>query len=401
MPDFDDLERDYGGQAVREALSEAEFAGQPFAPLSAYEGEAAIDLLPLIDMAALAGREPPHREWIVKSWIPSLQATYLTGPGSAGKSLLSQQLCTCIALGLPFLGLETRATGALYLTCEDDRGELERRQKDICESLDVDRSALAGKLHLVSLQGELQNELVSFDDRDMMRTTSAYARLEATALKVGVGFIALDNVAHLTSDEIARNRVAAFVNVLNRLALKVNGAVLFLGHPNKPGQQYSGSTSWENQVRARLYMEEPKDTDSDLKSLTRAKANYARRGEKLEFRWYRGAFVREGDLPPDTARELAETAAAAEHNARFLTCLAEMTRQQRHVSERPGANYAPKVFSTMPEAKGSKREDLTAAMDRLFRIGRIERAELWRGSDRKIVSGLRETQQLQLEGLPQ
>lgn len=30
-------------------------------------------------------------------------------------------------------------------------------------------------------------------------------------------------------------------------------------------------------------------------------------------------------------------------------------------------------------------------MDRLFRIGRIEHAELWRGDDRKTVFGLRET----------
>ena len=38
-----------------------------------------------------------------------------------------------------------------------------------------------------------------------------------------------------------------------------------------------------------------------------------------------------------------------------------------------------------------KPERLNAAMDRLFRLGAIERAELWQGPDRKAVYGLRET----------
>ena len=47
----------------------------------------------------------PPREWALEEWMPLRQATYLTGPGSAGKSLLAQQLCTCTALGLPFMGV--------------------------------------------------------------------------------------------------------------------------------------------------------------------------------------------------------------------------------------------------------------------------------------------------------
>src|SRR3546814_19737218 len=63
------------------------------------------------------------------------QATYLTGPGSAGKSLLGQQLATCHALGRPFLGVDTRGGPALYITCEDDKDELHRRQAAICRAL--------------------------------------------------------------------------------------------------------------------------------------------------------------------------------------------------------------------------------------------------------------------------
>jgi len=227
-----------------------------------------------------------------------------------------------------------------------------------------------------------------------MKLTPAYHRLERTCRETGARLLVLDNVAHLTSEEIERAKVAAFMNAGNRLALSIGGSVLLLGHPNKLGQEFSGSTAWENQVRSRLYMAEPKaDSDPDLKVLRRAKSNYARKGEEIEFRWHRGAFVRSADLPPDENRDLAHAAAAAEHNARFLRCLAERTRQHRHVSEKPGANYAPKVFEGMSEAKGSTKKDMQAAMDRLFRLGRIDRAELWRGPDRKPVFGLRETRE--------
>jgi RecA-family ATPase len=350
--------------------------------------------LPLLDMARLASHEPPKRQWAVPGWIPLLQATYLTGPGSAGKSLLTQQLCTCKALGGRFLGVDVDQAPALYVTCEDDADELERRQKDICEALGTPRSALVDKLYLCSLQGEIGNQLVTFRGDGQMMLTDAYRRLEATAVDLGIRFIVLDNVAHLTSEEIERSKVAAFVNLLNRLSLRIGGSVLLLGHPNKMGQEYSGSTAWENQVRSRLFMEEPKpDIDADLKVLRRAKSNYSRKGEEIEFRWHQGAFVKDADLPPNEAGDLASAAAAAAYNERFLKCLAEMTRQHRHVSEKPGANYAPKVFERMSEAKGSSKKDMQAAMDRLFRLDRIERADLWRGPDRKPVFGLRETRE--------
>ncbi|MEO6247683.1 MAG: AAA family ATPase [Sphingomicrobium sp.] len=109
--------------------------------------------MPLLNPATWQGQPTPEREWALTDWIPSRQATYLTGPGASGKSLLTQQLCTCIALGLPFMGVETRQAVALYLTCEDDEIALHQRQKAICEALGVPLSALDGKLHLVSLAG--------------------------------------------------------------------------------------------------------------------------------------------------------------------------------------------------------------------------------------------------------
>lgn len=89
--------------------------------------------------------------------------------------------------------------------------------------------------------------------------------------------------------------------------------------------------------------------------------------------------------------ELDAVAAATADNALFLACLRERNEQGRAVSERPSVSYAPAVFATMAESKKIGRDRLAQAMDRLFRIRAIERAELWRGPDRKPVYGLRET----------
>lgn len=53
--------------------------------------------------------------------------------------------------------------------------------------------------------------------------------------------------------------------------------------------------------------------------------------------------------------------------------------------------YAPKEFATMAESRGIGRARLELAMDRLFRIGAIERGFLWRdAAEGKDKIGLRE-----------
>jgi hypothetical protein len=78
-------------------------------------------------------------------------------------------------------------------------------------------------------------------------------------------------------------------------------------------------------------------------------------------------------------------------NRIFLACLAERTRQVRAVSEKRSPTFAPMVFEDMPDSHRIGRKRLEAAMERLFRTGEIERAELWKGPDRKPVFGLRAT----------
>lgn len=347
--------------------------------------------LPMIDPAKWAGVDLPEREWALREWIPAGQATYLTGPGSAGKSLLAQQLCTCIALGLPFLGIDTRQANALYLTCEDDALELHRRQKAICASLGVTLESLSGRLSLVSLAGEVDTELCTFNDRSVMQVSKRYSALKDSATAAGITFVALDNVAHLfAGNENVRHDVAAFVALLNRLAMRIGGTVLFIGHPNKAGDSFSGSTAWENQVRSRLYMETPQDkegpVDRDARTLTRQKANYARNGETVAFRWHEWAFAQDADLP----FSVNEAAKAEMEDAAFLDCLAKATDQRRPVSPYPSAqNYAPRIFAEMPGMPGISKRGFEIAMQRLLDNGTIQHGmNVYRRDNRSWATGL-------------
>ena len=186
-----------------------------------------------------------------------------------------------------------------------------------------------------------------------------------------------------------------FANALNRLAGKSGAAIVLLGHTNKAflrgdkqGNSHSGSTAWINSVRSQFTVEH--DPDTDLRTLTVGKANYSRTGETMRFAWHEWAFVREEDLSAEARRTMLEAMQASTDDKLFLDCLRLRNGQQRAVSEKQCATYAPNVFATMPESKGIGKPRLIKAMERLFRVDAIERGELWKGDDRKSVRGLRE-----------
>lgn len=349
------------------------------------------DLVPMLDLVALSRTPAVPKAFAIERIAPLGEVTMLYGPGSAGKSLLGQQLATVAAAGIPkCLGLDVMATAAVYLTCEDDADQLHFRQEHLCEALRVPMADLAGKLHLSSLRGALGNELATFGHDNKMTPTQAYHRLCCTVTHIGAKLVILDNVAHLfVGNENDRADVTRFVNLLNRLAGDTGAAIILLGHPNKAGDDWSGSTAWNNAVRSRLYLDH--DEQTDIRTLTLPKANYSQKGEVARFIWQDWAFVHLDELTPERADKLRDTVQASADNLLFMACLAERTKQQRAVSEKRGPNFAPVVFAAMPESKSIGKIRLEQAMDRLFRIGKIERSELWKGPDRKAVFGLRET----------
>lgn len=351
--------------------------------------------LPVLDLSALGLQHAPERLWAVDGMMPLLKATLLTGRGGVGKSLLAQLLATCTAVGVPFLGMRTRQATAAYISWEDDAEELWRRQEAICAIMGVPLADLGGKLHLISMTEQPDSLLVTFDAAGNRTVTSRGLQVEAFAVDHALGFLALDNASHLMGgDHNAVKDVAGFAHWLNKLAQRIGGAVMLLHHPNKSGDDWLGSVAYENQFRSRLFMDRPADAvDPDMRVLTNPKANYARSGGEVHFRWYRGTFLRDTDLPADAIAAIVETTEAVHDNEVFLTCLAERNRQLRPVSERFAPNYAPKVFADMAESKGIGKKRLQAAMDRLFKTGIIARSVIgWDTVKRRPLEGVREVE---------
>lgn len=348
------------------------------------------ELLETIDLAALANKPAKPREFAIERIAPLGEVTMLFGPGSGGKSLLGQQLATAAAAGLgQCLGLSIIKTPALYLTCEDDQDELERRQERLCDGLNVSLLKLAGKLHLTSWRGRLDNELAVFSSNGKMLPTKSFVDISHSVRAYDAKLVFLDNVSHLfTGDENSRSDVTRFINLLNRLAGETGAAIILIGHPNKQGDAYSGSTAWNNAVRSRANLDH--DEDTDLRKLSLPKANYSQKGAIVSFYWHAGTFVREDDLPEDQRGELAKVAKQSAENAAFLRCLDAATKQERNVSHNPGSNYAPRVFSKMPEGRKYPEKAYAEALERLLHLNVIALNQpLWRGSNRVTKLGIK------------
>lgn len=335
-----------------------------------------VETFGLADLALWDTIQAKPKPFIMPGFVPAGEVTLATGAGGGNKSTFGQQLATCCAAGVPMLGVDVARGTALYLTAEDDDDRLHWMQEHICKALGVRMADLAGKLHLGSLRGRLSNELATFDAEGRLRPSGAFAILKATIDQTGANLIVLDNAAHLfAGNENDRQQVTAFVNLLYSLCRDRGVTIILVAHTNKAGDTYSGSTAWLNAVRSQIVLQRPEcSIDPDERILTLGKANYARPGEELRFRWHDFALVRDSDLSDDTRAQLAESAAAAGANAAFIDCLRARNEQGdgRQVGPSSGPNYAPSQFEGMPQAKGFKKEALKRAMDRLYALGRIK-----------------------------
>lgn len=355
----------------------AEVNGRPVV-IATGQGE----LLPFVTPGDWHGTFAPERAWLIDQWIPDGRATLLSGDGGSGKSLIAQQMATCVAIGTPFMGIEIERVRSMYVTCEDDPAELHRRQDGINRALQTDHGLVGSELMLVSRVGEVDNALMRFQDESTPELTKFYWQVIATAQANAARFLVLDNVAHMFGgNENVRLHVAAFCNGLEAMARAIDGAVLFLAHPAKSGSQYSGSTAWENQVRSRLFMQRPKAdeglADPDVRTLTRSKSNYAATGAMIEMRWQDWGFVPSNADREDWRAAMANNAQANAENDRFVELLRIRTGQGLRVSaKRQAPNYAPRVFEAMPSAKRMKAEQFQRAMERLLELGTIREVKV-------------------------
>jgi RecA-family ATPase len=314
-----------------------------------------------------------------------------------GKTTLATQLACCVALSRSFVGLDVRAGPAMLVSLEDDRDELHRRIAAICECLGDPLAALADQLALWDLRGDPNALLGGFDADAKWAPSPFFDELEAVCRDRKITLLVLDNLAHLFGgNENDRAAVTRFVAALDGLAQRCRLSVVLIGHPAKvEGSQWSGSTAWEAAVRARLFLERPKmegkEVDGPERVLQRSKANYAAKGERLPLTWWRGAFWKSGELPAEAASDQDLHGRDAEIEGLFMEFLAQLAVRGQAVSaSRNAGNYAPKIMAQMDGAEALTKVELERALVRLLARGKlIDRAELWRGPDRKPVFGLK------------
>ncbi len=321
----------------------------------------------------LAGQDVPERPWLVRDWIPRRQVTLLTGDGGVGKSLLGLQLMVAASAGTPWLGLSVEPLRSFGVFAEDDDAELHARLVDVAAGAEVDLRELDGLAYRSAVVDPC--ELVEIDAvTGQLRPTAYWAWLQRTVTAHGARLVLLDAATNLYGgDEIKRRHVNAFLVLLRRLAIEIDGVVLLLAHPSaqgiSTGSGLSGSTHWNNAVRSRLYFtrETGEDADPDVRVLSRLKANYAGAGDSLRVRWAQGAFAAL-DAPGSLDRQIASSKA----DRLFLALLGSTYAAGTWVCPNPTArNYAPTVFAKHPERDGLGKPAFEGAMHRLIKVGTV------------------------------
>lgn len=237
--------------------------------------------------------EPEPRKWAVDSLVPAYEVTSLYGDGGVGKSLLAQQLATSVALGKEFLRYETMQAPSLYISCEDDYAELQRRQYSINNNNDVVfGSIINGRLW--SRVG-YDNIMVAWPITGRAIVAPFVEKVIAEIELYSIKLLVLDNISDLFGgNENDRSQVNYFAKaVLGQIIQRCGVTIVLLGHPPKnPDADYSGSTAWNAAVRARHQLRRPPDGMDDERQLVCRKSNYSDSTDlKIDLIWQEGVFV--------------------------------------------------------------------------------------------------------------
>lgn len=349
----------------------------------------------------LDGYKPRLREFVVDGWVPSNEVTLFYGDGGTGKTLLGQQLGTCVSLGIHWLGQPTLKSRVMGFFCEDSADELLLRQSDINPSLGITHSDL-GDFRIASRRHK--DNILALWDRGTgaMKLQPTWYQLRDDAIEFGAKLLILDTIADLfAGNEIDRAQVNAFVkSCLGRLAQEIGGTVVALGHPSMSGKASgsgtSGSTAWSNAVRSRLYLRYPKGIEKgNIRELEGMKLNYGPKGNLLKLRWSRGAFEVVAATVQGAQADVPHRAGATNLGTVEATCDAAVFdavqgAPDAAMSLKPNSmNYAPKVLK-MKEPDllvAFGNEEIEAAIMRLLSRGALVEMKVGRDSARRPRMG--------------
>lgn len=363
-----------------------------------------------LDLEALALREPERPQFIISDWLPTGYAALLAGHGGAGKSELALRLGVCAALGVPYFGMPVERHCVLYLSCEDREPVLHWRLARICRHLGVDMAGLREWLQIVDLVGR-DTILWDRDPRTGNTITPAYAQLGERVGEYGTELLIVDGISDtFGGNENARGEVKRYVNALVGLIPAARGAVLLVGHVNRPTaagsgstEGYSGSTGWHNAVRARLYLYPETVTGEDGGRPERTgelilelqKSNLGRTDQRIKLAWDDDAHLFLACGPAAETGLMRSLRETAERNA-ILEALRACARACPPIivpAAMTGPRSAYRVLSLRPEFPESLRAGKPGVhrfwkkIEELRQMGAI-REDSYRRSNRHVIAQL-------------
>lgn len=345
-----------------------------------------------LDWPVLAGQEPPDRRWAIRGWLGFGHVTLLVGSGGIGKTLIAQQMASCLALGKPFIGDVTGPLKCLMWACEDDHDELWRRQVALAKWCDAGLDAFHENLVIVPRHG-LENTLVS-TEFGKLAYSPLIAELAEQAADLGAEVVILDNVGQLYGGgENDRHAVTAFLNALS--GALPGRALMLLAHPSRSsGSEFSGSSAWENVARTRLYLGatlpgekvDPEAGPQDnVRYLARRKANYSPKD------WRRMTYA-EGALTPDDTENTGGFLASINANKAeriIIDGLQKLAAMGIHGTDGTRSpNFLPKLLVEYKLDEGVQSRVLTSVMRSLMVGGRIKRAKVGSTNNRNAITAL-------------
>ena len=370
---------------------------QPAPSRTAKPRESAVsgDTPDYLNWGDLQNQTPPDRRWILPGWIGQGHATLLVGPGATGKTLLAQQILSCLALGRAFIGeAPEQPINCLMWACEDEHAELWRRQVAITRWLKCGLDDFQGRLFIEPRFGKENTLFAGARGYENAGWTGLLSELEMQAQATDAQVIVLDNVGQLFGgNENSRYEVTRFINGL--CGALPGRSVILLAHPAKgQGSEYSGNTAWENCVRTRLYLGpempdkkqgELDETDADVRYFAKRKTNYSTKD-------YRILRFTDGLLIPDAVESQGGMIDGLRLQRAESVLMREIkTFSTRGIRTQPGARSPDNLVKLIMAAKandGLQATILRSALAQMLHDGKVFEIEHGRNSKREKITTL-------------
>lgn len=145
--------------------------------------------------------EPPPQEWLVEHVLPEGHIGLIHADGGNAKSLIAMWLAACVARGVPFVDLPTKATNVLYCDWELYSYDHLRRAYDIARGMELEAPAkrvfYATMIHPIRIMVNWLRDVIRTNDIGLLIFDSlgvATGFDQENAAKIAELFMSLRNI---------------------------------------------------------------------------------------------------------------------------------------------------------------------------------------------------------------